>query len=456
MRRYIKNQIKDILGEIRQMHILLKQSFMDKNDKELPGQLAECQELAIVVGKAIEDSEGESENSAGCYAVNKLEKYCEFLYETSVEVTQILSTGRTIKRAEAEHRKRQLDSYIDEVEDIIENDISEHLEVVFLPYKVSMWDSLESIWLAAREDTSCISYVVPIPYFDKSPDGKLEKMHYEGADFPDDVPITDWQEYDIAKRQPDMIYIHNPYDGTNKVTTVHPAFYAKELKNYTQMLVYIPYFVCANDDVPTHFCVTPGTIHADKVIVQSEKVRQIYIREYHKFEEKYKCRNRFGCAEEKFVALGSPKYDKVCSTTRENIVLPQEWERKIVQQDGRRKKVLLYNTSVTKLMEGGDKTIDKIKSVFTLLKDREDVVLLWRPHPLSTATYSAARPDLLEKYEAIIEEYKKEDWGIYDDTPELHRAIAVSDAYYGDMSSLVELYRITGKPIMIQDVSIMG
>lgn len=45
-------------------------------------------------------------------------------------------------------------------------------------------------------------------------------------------------------------------------------------------------------------------------------------------------------------------------------------------------------------------------------------------------------------------------WGIYDDTPDIDRAIALSDAYYGDMSSVVELYKVTGKPIMIQNLEI--
>ena len=35
------------------------------------------------------------------------------------------------------------------------------------------------------------------------------------------------------------------------------------------------------------------------------------------------------------------------------------------------------------------------------------------------------------------------------------RAIAFSDAYYGDQSSVVELYKKTGKPIMIQNVDIL-
>ncbi len=96
-----------------------------------------------------------------------------------------------------------------------------------------------------------------------------------------------------------------------------------------------------------------------------------------------------------------------------------------------------------------------VRAVFELLKNKEDIVLLWRPHPFSKETCEAMRPGLMEQYGEIVETYRKEDWGIYDDTADLHRAIAISDAYYGDQSSLVELYRMTGKPVMIQDVNIV-
>ena len=46
-------------------------------------------------------------------------------------------------------------------------------------------------------------------------------------------------------------------------------------------------------------------------------------------------------------------------------------------------------------------------------------------------------------------------FGIYDDSPDMDRAVIVSDAYYGDWSSIVHLYQKTGKPVMIQDVEIM-
>jgi hypothetical protein len=59
------------------------------------------------------------------------------------------------------------------------------------------------------------------------------------------------------------------------------------------------------------------------------------------------------------------------------------------------------------------------------------------------------------EYRSIVENYKQESYGIYDDTPDMHRAISISDAYYGDMSSLAALYIITGKPIVIQNTAVM-
>ena len=54
------------------------------------------------------------------------------------------------------------------------------LEAVFLPYKASMWDSLESVWKAADEDPNCDVYVNLIPYYDNKPDGSFKEMYYEG------------------------------------------------------------------------------------------------------------------------------------------------------------------------------------------------------------------------------------------------------------------------------------
>ena len=155
------------------------------------------------------------------------------------------------------------------------------------------------------------------------------------------------------------------------------------------------------------------------------------------------------------MALGSPKYDKVTSAEKKDMEIPEDWLAKIMRPDGSRRNVLLYNTSVTQLLEGEERVLKKIRSVLALLKGREDLALLWRPHPLSQTTYAAMRPKWMDEYLKIVEEYRSENWGIHDDTPDLLRAIAVSDAYYGDISSLVDLYRLTGKPIMIQSTEVV-
>ena len=90
-------------------------------------------------------------------------------------------------------------------------------EMVFLPYKASMWDSLESVWRAAYEDRdNCLAYVIPIPYCDRNPDGTAKEWHCERDLFPKDVPTLDWQEVDLKTMHPDVIFFHYPYDDCNQ------------------------------------------------------------------------------------------------------------------------------------------------------------------------------------------------------------------------------------------------
>ena len=68
-------------------------------------------------------------------------------------------------------------------------------------------------------------------------------MHYEGNDYPADVPVIDYKAYDFEKRHPDIVLIHNPYDDANFVTSVPPRFFSKNLKQYTDLLVYTLFYI---------------------------------------------------------------------------------------------------------------------------------------------------------------------------------------------------------------------
>lgn len=97
---------------------------------------------------------------------------------------------------------------------------------------------------------------------------------------------------------PDVIYTQNPYDECNYTTSVHPFFYARNLKKYTDKLVYIPWFTMRDVNVDNgkvnqtmkYFCTVPGVVLADEVWMPSESAKEAYVRKLTAFAgEDTKC-----------------------------------------------------------------------------------------------------------------------------------------------------------------------
>lgn len=447
MRKAQKKQVEDFLKFLADVHDELKK-YIENGDYEAASELlGECQRGVIELGGLIEKTEGENHVS-----VRLLEDYCEMLYQ----IHEQIAGNQKLNANKIHKRMRQL---LIRIENSVKNDIRLKIEIAFMPYKASMWDSLESIWEAAKQDADCDEYVVPIPYYDRNPDFSLGQYHYEGMEFPDYVEIVDYNMYHLESRRPDIIYIHNPYDEHNYVTSVAPQYYSYKLKEYTEQLVYVPYCVYEEPDSPDskktiEFCsryVSSGILNADKVILQSENFRRAVINAM----LTYQGMNR-DFWEEKIVALGSPKYDKVMNEDINKLCIPDSWEKLIKRPDGSRNQVVFYNTSLNALLQYDEQMNRKIRSVLQFFyENREKCTLLWRPHPLVKATIESIRPKLWAEYSEIVETYKKEGWGIYDDTPDFHAAFAMSDAYYGDFSSLLLLYQATGKPVLWQNADIV-
>ncbi len=455
MRKAQKQQAEELVRQMEEAHDQIKKFIEQGNIPSALELLEECQNGGITVGTLIENTEGE-----GHPTVLLLEEYCEVAYQIHEELIQN-------KNVNTNKIYKLLRQKLIKAANSLKNNITVKKEAVFLPYKASMWDSLESVWKAADEDAYCDAYVIPIPYYDKNPDGSFREMHYEADQYPDYVPITRYDEFDFAKHRPDMIYIHNGYDNWNLVTSVHPDFFSGNLKKYTEKLIYIPYFVLDEIEPDNeqavesmkHFCFMPGIINADQVIVQSENMKKIYISEYLKAAKERGLQGKHldrEYLEAKFLGLGSPKYDRVCTMEKEDLDIPQEWLNVIEKPDGSRKKIILYNTGIAALLTYNEKWINKIENVLKIFEENQDeIALLWRPHPLIESTMNSMRPEILEKYMTLKEQYLAGDWGIYDVTADVDRAVVLSDAYYGDSSSVVQLYGQTGKPIMIQNVEII-
>ena len=301
-------------------------------------------------------------------------------------------------------------------------------EIVFLPYKASMWDSMESIWQASAADPEhCHSYVVPIPYADRNPDGTAKEWHNERNLFPSYVPTLDCETFDLEALHPDVIFIHNPYDNCNAVTSVDSRYYSHNLRPLTDCLVYVPYYATAGGMAEGQkLC--PAYLNADYIVIQAEKYRKFF---------------DASLPDEKFLPLGSPKFDKVIRLCQNPPEPPEEWRSKL---QGR--KVYFYNTSLAGFLDCVPVWLKKLEYVFSIFRHRKDVCLLWRPHPLLEATFKSMRAEFIPEFERIRDKFIAEDFGIYDTTPDIEKTIALCDAYIGDGgTSVTSLFGMAGKPV---------
>ena len=414
MRKAQKQQIIDIIKTLYEAHDIIKKHIKHNKIELVFNLLAECQNTAVLLGENIEKSEGEN-----LITVTYLENYCDELYKASLALEkQNINPNNLVKH---------LNKSLIDVENSIKSDIKVKYEIVFMPYKASMWDSLESIWKAADADENCDAYVVPIPYYDRNTDLSLGEYHYEGLQFPDYVPIV--SSYNLEKRRPDVIYIHNPYDSGNLVTSVDPKYYSDELKKYTDCLVYVPYYSTSGGmSEGQKSC--PAYYNANYIVTQSDY--------FYKFFDSKLPLN-------KFLPLGSPKFDRVINICNNPSAPPIDWQLKM-----QGKKVYFYNTSITGMLENTEQFLKKMQYVFKCFVGRQDACLLWRPHPLLESTFESMRPQYLNMYRRLKQFFIDKNLGIYDDTSDMDKTIAISDAYIGDAgTSVISIFGITGKPIFI-------
>lgn len=417
MRAAQKKKAENFVDLLNQAHEEIKSRMEQRSYGIALDLLAQCQDGAIHLCDFIQKTEGED-----APAVSFLIEYYKQIYQIHEELI-----GGMAANADMVYEKLQ--RFLTPAKNSIKNDIKVKLEIAFLPYKASMWDSLESVWMAADADTDCTAYVVPIPYYERNSDGSIGAYHYEGGDMPEYVPVVHYDDYHLPDRQPDIIYIHNPYDQDNFVTTVDPRYYSSELKKYTQLLVYIPYF-STSGGMSEGQSLCRAYLNVDYIVVQAEKYKDFYDRRIPR---------------EKLLPLGSPKFDKVIRLCQNPPEPPENWKKHL---DG--KKVYFYNTSINGMLADTRRFLLKMEYVFKCFQGRNDACLLWRPHPLMDSTFDSMRKEYKPVYDELRRKFIDNDYGIYDDTPDIEKTIALCDAYIGDSgTSVTALFGIVGKPLFI-------
>lgn len=421
MRFAQKKKLIQAIGTMKEAHGWIAQWCKQKAIEPAYDMLVQLQEMAMQIGWVVEGCERDAKG-----LIEELEGYCEQIYECSVELE---NCGLAIDRNGSMLQR------LVRIEDMVKG-IEAKIKIAFFPYKYSMWDSLESIWIAADKDENCECQVIPIPYYTRDKEGQFSKMHYEGMDFEGIGSVMDYREYILKEERPDIMYIHNPYDEYNKVTMVEPGYFSEELKKYGGILVYVPYYLSGGSNRYENLNIAyyKGAVNSDFIILQSEALKEAY---------KY-----WGFPERRLLVLGSPKIDAVRKLTYRELTLSGEWERVC-----KGKKVILLNTSINNFLDDRDWLLTTKENIATILRE-DNMAVIWRPHPLLWDTVRTLGSDRESKhYEELVRIVTEAENAVMDGNSDASAAIKISDAMISDYSSLILQYIFTEKPAFLWDGS---
>lgn len=336
---------------------------------------------------------------------------------------------------------------INELKQEFLNNVKVKLNILFMPYNITMWDSLESIYLACKNDIDCDVKVVPIPFFDLTQTPPVRHFHLEQYDKA--IEAIDYNEYNLKDEEPDVIYIHNAYDDGNILTTVLPKFYTSKLKKYTDMLVFSPYatpnFTKDYFEMTRHRSFTfngRGTTNIDRFVSAGEFVRKEGL--------------QFGIKDRQILNYGCPKFDSLIQKIEQDYKYPTKWVK------NKDKKIVVFATGISYFIRQINLTADRMENAknviqeFTniLLKYKEnDIFVIWRPHPLTKNFINKVNPEMIHWYEKLCDDInnsKSEFTNISLDTSESFLpAFKISDALLTDGSSIVYSYLLLNKKLFL-------
>jgi hypothetical protein len=401
--------------------------------------IADWQQYAIDFAGLIEQVKNE-----GHVMVSYIEEFCEAIYELYMELSE--------EKLCMDEKLNGLREAAFKVNNSIDCDILSRIEAVFVPYKAEYWKAMSTVYEEACKDPACDVYVIPIPYYYKDYDGRLYNVQYDGEKFPEGVHITRYDDYDFLLHNPEIIVIQNPYDQWNSAVSVPEFFYSSNLKNYTDKLVYIPYFKVDEFSMNNfreyenmqYYCTMPGVVNSDVVIVQSENMKSLYVEKLVEFAGEA----TRGIWEEKIKGSGTPIDDHEALKNVENVV-PEDWKQ-VIFKGGAKKSIVLFHVEISSFIQYQEGAIEKIKNVLrTFYEHCDDVALVWIMDETFYDNSAFIEEAVRDEYEKIISVYRQQGWGIYDNSGAEKLCVDLCDAYYGDAGRIAHACRSQGKPVMI-------
>ncbi|MBQ9199737.1 MAG: LicD family protein [Lachnospiraceae bacterium] len=479
-------QLEVMNGQLKEFATILDEAGGQSDAKEfILALLPECQQLSVDLGTLIENVKGEDSESARL-VTGEIQRYCDALFEVynlltnqseADDSTQALTKNskenfNNIKHEELVLEKiKEVETHFNSISEVVTARIINHEEILILTIGPKEWQGFERLYDELVKEDKADVYVVPLPvlfkdYFGQivaTDDELIANTHLE--DYPENVKISLWTDFNLELHHPDRIYIQSPYDGENPCLTIPPQYYAKELRNYTDRLIYIPSFKTdefgENDYTDLcnlkHYVTAPGVIYADEVLVQSENIKSQYVKKLKEFageetgdiwEAKIKVPFDEENNEAEIKNVGKIKkklfYLIGLNELSEHQIINLNTDKQTSEKD-----------SVEKTDSDKKDIIESIKNRLEIFKDNEGAIdLTVGFYPPDINTWNKVDSRLTKRLIDLLSSYGYEYIPIEPDYLKLEAIVAEHDAYYGSASPLVTIFTYNKKPVMISNYDI--
>ncbi|MCR5210162.1 MAG: LicD family protein [Lachnospiraceae bacterium] len=421
-----KETAKDCFRELEVMLSDAMKSLADRNYEDFMALISDSQQLAADLGTLIEKTRGE-DDPVTLRITTVLQGYCDALWEDY----QAISNGEdkeglTLSR-----------SAFERLCECIKTDLLNRKEILFLTTGAKEWKGFE-IYHRNLSDMDTDIYVVYTPLMKRSFTGKVVTPDEDRCPdhLPDDVRVIDHRFYDISIHCPDVIYVQYPYDSYNPCLTIPQEFFVRNLQRYSEKIIFIPPYKIGEFDCNDrndiynlrHYAVSPAVIYADKVILQSENIKERYV-------------------------------EVLCDAAGEDT--KEIWVEKIHVEDTVRdqdrdceKKKLLICVGENEVAEHKERFPESLKRKMDHIIMRHDKVQLFISlYPGDKNEWLKADKTVSERVFEELEKMSSEygyEWVDFN-ASNADEIAERFDAYYGSPSPLVPAFNTKGKPVMLAD-----
>lgn len=453
----MQNIAAEALSNIEKLHnaflaeIPCKTAGAEQADSvaQLLDMLAQCQSVAIDLGNFIEQMKGE-ENLSAKACVAALEEYCEKIFDVYNNLPL------AVEREKEDFQKlcAALNQAFVQMKQTVENEIIHKKLVAFLPDNPKRWKEMQALYDYYRQQENTEVCVIPLPLFAKNLYGEIVagQDEYDKNDkrgeYPADLNIIAWHTVQMQSYEFAAIVIQNPYDAENPYLTVPPAYYAKQLQQYTDCLIYMmPQGVndFTENDITDIYglkysLTVPGAMYADKILIESGAMKELFVNHLTAF------------AGEDTKEVWADKVMTISAFSGESAQTGQPVQNGQCGQTPPKKK-LLYCIGENEFYENAEMAINKVKERLNVMTQYpESLKVAVCLYPYDIAAWDICTGQEKDMLVQVLKEYQKNK-GIELLMKNVFDINGIDDmtAYYGSPSPLICRFVQQRKPAMVSE-----